>query len=110
MFGMLTMLGGVFGRAGAGGAAGADEHEAHPLPIPAIDLPAAKSGETRSAVFAGGCFWCTEGAFAQFRGVTKVVSGYAGDTKETANYRTVCGGDTNHAEAIRITYDPAVIS
>src|SRR3954454_1528440 len=107
MFGMLTMLGGVF-SGGAG--ADADDHKAEPLPKPATDLPAAKAGETRTVVLAGGCFWCTEGAFAQFRGVKTVVSGYAGDTKETANYRTVCGGETNHAEAIRITYDPNVIT
>jgi peptide-methionine (S)-S-oxide reductase len=106
MFGMLTMLG-VFSRAAD---ADADDYKAEPLPKPAIDLPAAKPGETRTAVLAGGCFWCTEGAFAQFRGVKNVVSGYAGDTKEKADYRTVCSGETNHAEAIKITYDPNVIT
>src|SRR3954470_12716967 len=76
------------------------------LPKAEIDLPAAKAGETRSAVFAGGCFWCTEAVFRQLKGVKSVTSGYAGDTKEKANYKTVCSGTTLHAEAIRFEYDP----
>jgi len=75
-----------------------------------MDLASVAAGEIRTAVFAGGCFWCTEGVFRQFRGVTDVVSGYAGDTKEKADYETVCTGRTKHAEAIRITYDPTVIT
>src|SRR5205085_4390408 len=104
MFGMLTVLGAW--KAGAV----AQDHKAAPLPKPAMDLPTANSGETRSVILAGGCFWCTEGAFSQFKGVKDVVSGYAGDTKDKANYKTVCSGTTKHAEAIRITYDPRVIS
>ena len=92
------------------GTASAEAHEVKPLPKPNLELPAAKPGEVRSVVLAGGCFWCTEGAFAQFKGVSDVVSGYAGDTKEKANYKLVCTGTTNHAEAIKITYDPSVIS
>jgi len=65
---------------------------------------------TATAVLAGGCFWCTEAAFEQLAGVLDVTSGYTGGAAETANYRAVCGGDTGHAEAIRITYDPAQIS
>jgi methionine-S-sulfoxide reductase len=65
---------------------------------------------SQTAILAGGCFWCTEAAFEQLRGVLDVTSGYAGGSRETANYRAVCGGDTGHAEAIRITYDPAEIS
>jgi methionine-S-sulfoxide reductase len=61
-------------------------------------------------VLAGGCFWCTEAAFEQLAGVRDVTSGYAGGSKETANYKRVCDGDTGHAEVIRVTYDPAVIS
>jgi peptide methionine sulfoxide reductase msrA/msrB len=68
----------------------------------------APSSET--AVLAGGCFWCTEAAFEQLAGVTDVVSGYTGGERRTANYEAVCGGDTGHAEAIRITYDPSRIS
>lgn len=65
---------------------------------------------TQTAVFAGGCFWCTEAAFEQLSGVTDVTSGYAGGSRETADYKTVCGGNTGHAEVIRITYDPAKIT
>lgn len=61
-------------------------------------------------VLAGGCFWCTEAAFEQLAGVSDVMSGYAGGSKETATYKRVCGGDTGHAEVIKVTYDPAVIS
>ncbi len=63
-----------------------------------------------TAVFAGGCFWCTEAAFEQLDGVIDVASGYSGGSKDTANYRSVCNGNTGHAEAIRITYDPRRIS
>lgn len=62
------------------------------------------------AVLAGGCFWCTEAAFEQLEGVLDVTSGYAGGSKETADYKTVCTGTTGHAEVIRITYDPSRIS
>src|SRR3954469_16668388 len=68
------------------------------------------SNASATAVLAGGCFWCTEAAFEQLAGVSDVTSGYAGGSKETANYEAVCRGNTGHAEAIRITYDPAKIS
>jgi peptide-methionine (S)-S-oxide reductase len=81
------------------------------LPQPAQDLPATtQPAEKRTAVFAGGCFWCVEAVFEQLNGVTEVVSGYAGGTKETANYETVSEGSTGHAEAVRITYDPSKIT
>jgi len=63
-----------------------------------------------TAVFAGGCFWCTEFAFEQLAGVIDVESGYCGGTKSTANYHTVHLGLTSHAEAIRITYDSGKIT
>jgi methionine-S-sulfoxide reductase len=65
---------------------------------------------TNTATLAGGCFWCTEAAFEQLEGVIDVTSGYTGGSAQTANYRAVCGGDTGHAEAIRITYDPTKIT
>jgi peptide methionine sulfoxide reductase msrA/msrB len=83
------------------------------LADPAADVqPAATSGAQglATAVFAGGCFWCTEAAFEQLDGVIDAESGYAGGAKETANYEQVCGGRTGHAEALRITYDPTKIS
>src|SRR5919109_4722673 len=75
------------------------------FPDPVVDAPLASKSEEKTAVFAGGCFWCVEAVFRQLRGVTSVANGYAGDNAETANYRTVCSGRTNHAEAIRILYD-----
>jgi methionine-S-sulfoxide reductase/methionine-R-sulfoxide reductase len=57
-------------------------------------------------VLAGGCFWCTEAVYRQIDGVLDVRPGYAGDTSDTANYQAVCSGDTNHAEAIEIEFDP----
>ncbi|HLJ10892.1 MAG TPA: bifunctional methionine sulfoxide reductase B/A protein [Planctomycetaceae bacterium] len=77
---------------------------------PTASGPASPSAELASAVFAGGCFWCTEAAFEQLEGVIDVESGYAGGSAETANYQRVCDGDTGHAEAIRVTYDPRRIS
>lgn len=61
------------------------------------------------AIFAGGCFWCTEAVFAQLKGVTSVESGYIGGTVENPTYKQVCGGDTGHAEAIKIGFDPEII-
>jgi peptide methionine sulfoxide reductase msrA/msrB len=69
----------------------------------------AESQESAVAVFAGGCFWCTEAAFEQLAGVLDVQSGYSGGPQELADYDSVCSGRTGHAEAIRITYDPRVI-
>jgi peptide-methionine (S)-S-oxide reductase len=62
------------------------------------------------AVLAGGCFWCLDAAFRQLRGVEKVESGYAGGTVANPSYRDVCSGDTGHAEVVRITFDPSVLS
>jgi len=74
---------------------------------------AASSGENRlrteTAVFAGGCFWCTELVFEQLKGVVDVESGYCGGTKATANYAKVHQGATRHAEAIRVTFVPEKI-
>ena len=65
---------------------------------------------TQTAVFGGGCFWCTEAVFRMLKGVSKVESGYAGGKIDNPSYEAVSGGDTGHAEVIRVTYDPAVIS
>ena len=62
------------------------------------------------AIFAGGCFWCTEAVFKQLSGVESVESGYIGGQVANPDYRSVCSGNTGHAEAIRIGFDPAVIS
>ena len=62
------------------------------------------------AVLAGGCFWCTEAVFLDVVGVKSVESGYTGGTVANPTYKQVCGGDTGHAEAIRVTFDPAQIA
>jgi peptide-methionine (S)-S-oxide reductase len=70
----------------------------------------AASPRTETAVLAGGCFWGMEAVFEHVRGVTGVVSGYAGGSASDANYRAVGSESTGHAEAVRITYDPAKVS
>jgi peptide-methionine (S)-S-oxide reductase len=68
----------------------------------------------QTAVFGGGCFWCTEAVFQMLKGVSKVESGYAGGDPsadgENPSYEKVSGGSTGHAEVIRVTYDPGVIT
>lgn len=61
------------------------------------------------AILAGGCFWCTEAVFRMCEGVSEVESGYIGGHVPSPTYRHVCSGETGHAEAIRVTFDPAVI-
>jgi peptide-methionine (S)-S-oxide reductase len=65
---------------------------------------------TETAIVAGGCFWCTEAVFRDVIGVTSVESGYIGGTVPNPTYKAVCSGTTGHSEAIKVTYDPAVIS
>ena len=62
------------------------------------------------ATFAGGCFWCTEAVFKDVVGVSSVESGYIGGTVANPTYRQVCAGNTGHAEAIRVRFDPASVS
>jgi peptide-methionine (S)-S-oxide reductase len=64
----------------------------------------------QTAVFAGGCFWCTEAVFLDVVGVKSVESGYTGGNTVNPTYKQVCSGDTGHAEAIRVTFDPDQIS
>lgn len=78
------------------------------FPDPSQDFAAV--GERAAAVLAGGCFWCTEAVYRQLDGVLGVQSGYAGGSAATANYEAVCSGSTDHAEAIRVDYDPRRIS
>jgi peptide-methionine (S)-S-oxide reductase len=87
--------------------AGAEERTVL-APIPAVDAPA--SGRIATAIFAGGCFWGMEAVFSHVKGVTSIMSGYAGGMRSTANYETVSTEATRHAEAIKITYDPARVS
>ncbi|MCD6284497.1 MAG: peptide-methionine (S)-S-oxide reductase MsrA [Anaerolineae bacterium] len=69
-----------------------------------------QTSSTETIVLAGGCFWCLEAVYDQVRGVTDVVSGYAGGTVVSPSYELVCTGSTGHAEVVRVTFDPSVIS
>lgn len=101
----------------ASAAAAADETGSAPssswllkrIPAPEDDIPRA-DGDTRRAVFAGGCFWCVEAIFEELDGVEAVVSGYAGGSEDSASYEQVLRGDTGHAEAVEVRYDPAQVS
>lgn len=77
---------------------------------PAPELAARESEGLKTAIFAGGCFWGVEGVFSHVKGVTSAVSGYHGGTARTARYALVSSGRTTHAEAVRVRYDPAVVS
>jgi peptide-methionine (S)-S-oxide reductase len=82
--------------------------DARMVPAPVVDVPAATA--TQTAVFSGGCFWGVQGVFEHVKGVKRVLAGYAGGAKQTAQYETVSGGDTGHAESVQIEYDPTRIS
>jgi peptide-methionine (S)-S-oxide reductase len=81
---------------------------ARALPPPTADEPASQASEV--AVVAGGCFWGVQGVFQHVEGVTRAVSGYAGGTRETADYETVSRHGTSHAESVQVTFDPHRIS
>ena len=66
--------------------------------------------DLQTAVFAGGCFWGVEAVFEHTKGVVDVRSGYSGGTAKSANYDLVSGGDTDHAEAVKVTFDPAKVT
>jgi len=82
--------------------------EARVLPAPVVDERSLAPSET--AVLAGGCFWGMQGVFEHVKGVTKVVAGYAGGERHTAEYETVSSGATGHAESVQIAFDAHQIS
>ncbi|MET0666902.1 peptide-methionine (S)-S-oxide reductase MsrA [Methyloceanibacter sp.] len=84
--------------------------ESRVIPAPALDEQAKPDSREEVAVLAGGCFWGVQGVFQHLKGVRNAVSGYAGGNKQTARYDMVGLGNTGHAEAVRITYDPKEIS
>jgi len=79
------------------------------IPAPTVDEPAA-GRHTETAVFAGGCFWGVQGVFQHVKGVTNAVSGYSGGEKKTAEYEVVGTGQTGHAEAVQVSFDPSQVS
>jgi peptide-methionine (S)-S-oxide reductase len=80
------------------------------VPPPAVDIAAGGGHQPAVAVLAGGCFWGVEAVFEHVKGVTDVVSGYAGGSSQAAHYEMVGTGRTGHAESVQITYDPSQIS
>jgi len=96
----IVMLGHL--RAGAG-------ETAVLIPEPAFDPRPAGSG-LQTMVVAGGCFWGVQGVFQHVKGVQQAVSGYTGGTKVHPSYEDVSGGDTGHAESVKISYDPTKVS
>jgi peptide-methionine (S)-S-oxide reductase len=99
MFASLMMLAGCE-------LAGANE-PAVKLPDPVLDTP---TKGTQTVVFAGGCFWGVQAVFQHTKGVASAISGYSGGAANKAHYEDVSGGDTGHAESVKVTYDPTKIS
>ncbi len=108
--GMLKILLPVAGVAAAviASTGFAAAERAVPIPVAKVDVPAAAGMQT--AVFAGGCFWGMEAVFEHVKGVRGVTAGYAGGTRETANYDAVSTERTGHAEAIKVVFDPRQVS
>jgi len=106
----LCLLALLFGQAAAFlGCARADE-PSRVIPAPMIDETRTHAGTSETAVLSGGCFWGMQGLFEHVKGVREVVAGYAGGSSATAQYETVSGGTTGHAESVRITFDPSIVS
>lgn len=106
---LLAAAGTMATRSGA--IAPAPRVEAGPIvrvPAPAADP--ADAAATRTAVFAGGCFWGVQGVFQHVNGVTAAVSGYSGGSAGSAQYESVGSGTTGHAESVKVTYDPRQVS
>src|SRR5256885_7338102 len=84
----------------------------NPLTLPISEAPRTveRTMADEIAILAGGCFWCTEAVFLDVVGVKPVESGYTGGTVANPTYKQVCGGDTGHAEAIRVTFDNEQLS
>ncbi len=88
----------------------ASAEQAQVVPLPEKDAPLAATSGSETAVLAGGCFWGVQGVFQHVNGVSRVLSGYSGGTKESAIYEVVSTGQTGHAEVVQIDYDPSQIS
>lgn len=86
--------------------------KAEETPTQQLLEPVAMNNEkgTETAIFAGGCFWCTEAVFLELDGVKSVASGYIGGKNPNPTYKEVCSGETGHAEAIQIVFDPSKIT
>jgi peptide-methionine (S)-S-oxide reductase len=106
------LVGALLAVAAAGGSVALGpfaEAEEAPRRLPEATTTAHEDRGSHTAIFAGGCFWGVQGVFQNVRGVSSAVSGYAGGDRASADYRTVSTGRTRHAEAVRVTYDPATV-
>ena len=81
-----------------------------PFNFPDPEVDTTEMPGQRAIVLGGGCFWCTEAVFVKLDGVISVVSGYAGGSADTADYKSVCSGTTDHAEVIRVCFDSSRIT
>ena len=104
-FSLVVAAGALALSACAGPATAAED----PVNAPAATRVASEAKGLKTAIFAGGCFWGVEGVFSHVKGVTAVASGYHGGTASSAKYDIITSGMTDHAESVRITYDPAVV-
>jgi peptide-methionine (S)-S-oxide reductase len=102
VFLMVTLLGVVACNAG--------DRASTTVPNPAVDATLATAKAEQTAVVAGGCFWGIQTVFQHVKGVISATSGYSGGAAGTAEYELVSGGDTGHAESVKITYDPSQIT
>ncbi len=105
----LLALGAALGAAAAFGVSPFARAETA-VRIDAPALPAPRSEGLQTIVLAGGCFWGIQAVYQHLDGVTNAVSGYAGGAQQDADYRAVSAGRTRHAEAVQVTFDPAVVS
>lgn len=106
LFAGIAALG--LGYAVVGGASALSAETVVHAPAALVTAPATANRDT--AIFAGGCFWGVQGVFAHVKGVTSAVSGFTGGSAQTAHYERVSEGDTGHAESVRVTFDPRVVS
>lgn len=105
LLGAGLMAAPMVASAGPGGS-----EDAHLVPAIAVDLPAPANGATQTVIFSGGCFWGVQGVFQHIKGVKSAVSGYTGGAAATAHYEVVSTGVTGHAESVKVTYDPKMVS
>jgi peptide-methionine (S)-S-oxide reductase len=99
----MQMIGSLFGGGGL-------KISPRDFPDAQFDAPLVAAPGRALAVLAGGCFWCVEAVYRELEGVLQVVSGYSGGSADTADYKAVCSGQTEHAEVVQIAYDPSRIS
>jgi peptide-methionine (S)-S-oxide reductase len=100
----------VFLAVGCSVATRSAEPENAVVPVAVDPTPAGRNGDMQTAVFAGGCFWGVEAVFEHVKGVKDVVSGYAGGDLKSPSYDQVSEGNTGHAESVKVTFDPSVVS